>query len=268
MDTYVMSARRSRFFDQTVPFIKPTFAFLTTPKPVRIGSLRKLFGAFTLRIWIMIGICLCMLSLGERVVKLLHTKWKDKRLRINVSSVLHALTVDNEHANTLRPSSITQTLFIVLYTITVTTFTAAYHGALLQTILVDDAHIYSVDELIHQITTGERQLIVESFGYYFTDEIDYMRELNDSSDMSMFARLARATENNPIIENENGTEVLDGVAKNKYILMHMTHWIEDMLKLANYRTYDQCNVFDLIHVDDGSDHWLGAVIGIDFDYLF
>ncbi len=253
MDSFVMSARKSRFFDQTVPFIKPTFAFLTTPKPVQLSSLYKLFGPFNWRVWLLVAISLCILSVGDRLVKL----FQEKNGKIKRSEIFHALTVDTEHANSIRPSTATQTMLIVLYIIAVTTFTAAYQGALLQTLLVDEPNIYSVDEVIQQIENGERQLVVESVGYYFTDEIEHAREMNNSNDMSVFARLARATSNNPIVFYKNETDALDGVAMNRYILLHMTHLMEDTLKVAKYRSYEQCDQFDLIHVDDDSEHWLG-----------
>ncbi len=260
MDTFTMTAQRSRVFDLTVPFIKPTLSFLTTPKPLQLASLHKLFGAFNWRVWILIAIVLCILSLVGRLMNLFQEKSKDNDDRIKLSNVIHALTVDTEHADSIRPSTVTQTTFIVLYIIAVTTFTAAYQGALLQTLLVNDAYIYSVDELIQQISNGERQLVIESAGYYFTDEIEYARVRNDTTDMTLFARLARATEKSPIIENANGTLVLEGVAKNKYIYMQITHEMEDMLKISNYRSYEQCDVFDLIVADDGSEHWLGMRI--------
>ncbi len=260
MDTYVLTAEMSRFFDLTVPFIKPSLAFLTATKPVRIASLYKLFGAFNWRVWILVAIALCVLSFAVRLAHLLFTKWKANRGKIQRSEVIHALTVDTEKRDNIRPSTVTQTILILLYILAVTTFTAAYQGAQLQTLMVDDAYIYSVDEVIQQISSGERQLIVDSIGYYFTDEIEHAREMNNSNDMTIFARLARATEKNPIIVNKNGTEVLDGVAKNKYIFMHMIHWMEDTLKIANYRTYEGCDIFDLININDGNDHWLGLLL--------
>ncbi len=255
MDTFVMTAQRSRAFDLTVPFFKPTLGFLTTPKPLQLASLHKLFGAFNWRVWILIAIGLCILSVGDRLVKL----FQEKNGQIKLSDIIHALTADTSNADNIRPSTVTQTMLIVLYIIAVTTFTAAYQGAQLQTLMVDDAYIYSVDEVIQQISNGERQLVIENVGNYFTDEIEYAREMNNSKDMTLFARLARATEKNPIIQNANGTSVLEGVAKNKYIYMHVTHRIEDLLKIANYRSYEQCDVFDLIIADDGSEHWLGLI---------
>ncbi len=257
-----MTARRSRFFDQTVPFIKPTFAFLTATKPAQLASLNKLVGEFSLGVWLLVAIVLCVLSFGGRLITFFQLKLKEKNGKINTSEVIHALTVDTESKSTVRPSTVTQTTLIVLYIIAVTTFTAAYQGALLQTLVVNDVQMYSVDELIQMVSTGERQLVVESFGYYFTDEMDYAREMNDTTDMTLFARLVRATVNNPVIVNENGIDVVNGVSNNKYIYMHMAHWIEDILSIANYRTYDECNIFDLIHADDGSDHWLGLFLKV------
>ncbi len=253
-------------FDQAVPFMKPTLAFLTTPKPVRLAGLYKLFGPFNWRVWLLVAICLCILSVGDRLVKL----FQENNGQIKTSDIIHALTADTSNADNIRPSTVTQTMLIVLYIIAVTTFTAAYQGAQLQTLMVDDAYIYSMDEVIQQISTGERQLVVESVGYYFTDKIQYARDRNDSNEMTVFARLARATENNPIISYESTTSVedmLDGVSRNKYIFMHMTHMMEDTLRQANRRSYQACDVFDLINVDDGLEHWLGVLFLLFSYYL-